>query len=210
MTSTPGSPSTPLAHSLPQRVIRILQTPKTEWQVIDHEETSVAALYTGYIIPLAAIGPIARLIGMTVFGLSIPFIGTYRMPIGTALTMAVVQFVLSLVGVYVLGLIIDALAPSFGGQKNSMQALKVAAYASTASWVVGIFGLVPMLGILAILGLYSLYLIYLGLPVLMRAPADKALPYSAAVIVSAIVLYFVLGMITSRFITYPTAGFPVR
>jgi hypothetical protein len=64
--------------------------------------------------------------------------------------------------------------------------------------VVGIFSLVPMLSILGILGLYSLYLLYLGLPVLMKTPADKAMVYVIAVIVAAIVIYFVIATITGR------------
>ena len=99
--------------------------------------------------------------------------GTYRTPIGTAITGAIVTYVLTLVGVYVLALIIDALAPTFNGTQNQIQALKVAAYSSTASWVAGIFALMPGLRILTILGLYSLYLLYLGLPVLMKAPAGQ-------------------------------------
>jgi hypothetical protein len=101
-------------------------------------------------------------------------------------------------------MIVDALAPTFGGQKNTIQALKVCAYASTAGWLAGVFGLIPMLGILGLLGLYSLYLIYLGLPVLMKVPQDKALGYTIAVIVCAIVLFWVVALIAARFVSYPS------
>ncbi len=107
-------------------------------------------------------------------------------------------YVLTLVGVYVLALIIDALAPTFNGQKNQIQALKVAAYSSTASWVAGVFALVPGLRILTILGLYSLYLLYTGLPVLMKAPQDKAMGYTAVVIVAAIVLFMLVGIVAGE------------
>ena len=121
--------------SLVDRVKRILMSPRTEWQVIDTEPTTAAQLYTGYIVPLAAIGPIAQLIGYSVFGISVPFMGTYRVPIGSAISSALVTYVLSLAATYVLALIIDGLAPTFNGQRNQIQALKVAAYSSTASWV---------------------------------------------------------------------------
>src|SRR5687767_10873411 len=99
--------------ALPDRVKRILLTPKEEWRVIDTEPATPASLYTGYIIPLAAIGPIAQAIGYSVFGVTLPFMGTYRTPIGSAITGAVVTFALTLVGVFVLALVIDALAPTF-------------------------------------------------------------------------------------------------
>lgn len=195
--------------NLIDRVKRILLSPRTEWGVIDAEPTTPAQLYTGYILPLAAIGPIAQIIGYSVFGISVPFMGTYRVPIGSAITSALVAYVLSLVAVYVLALIIDALAPTFSGQRSQIQALKVAAYSSTASWVAGIFALIPGLRLLTILGLYSLYLLYLGLPIVMKAPREKAMAYTAVVVLAAIVLFMVTGIVAGRFMAVPTAGMTV-
>ncbi len=189
--------------ALVDRVKNILLTPKTEWEVIDAEPTTVVDLYKGYIIPLAAIGPVAQAIGFSVFGMPVPFLGTYRTPIGSAISSAVIAYLLTLVGVYVLALIIDALAPTFGGAKNQIQALKVAAYSYTAAWIAGIFGLVPVLSWLSILGVYSLYLLYLGLPVLMKAPKEKALPYTAVAIIVAIVLSFGIGLAAASFMRVP-------
>jgi hypothetical protein len=169
----------------------------------------LATLYTGYVMPLAAIGPISQIIGYSVFGITVPFMGTYRVPIGSAITSAVVGYILTLVGTYVLALIIDGLAPTFNGQRNQIQALKVAAYSSTASWVAGIFALIPGLRLLTILGLYSLYLLYLGLPVLMKAPREKAMGYTAVVVLAAMVLFVIIAMVAGRFMAVPTAGMTV-
>ncbi len=188
--------------ALVDRVKNILLTPKTEWPVIDAEPTTVPELYKGYIMPLAAIGPVASAIGMSMFGVSL--LGfSYRVPVTTALTQAVVQYVLMLVGVFVLAIIIDALAPTFGGTPNRTQALKVAAYSYTAAWVAGIFGLIPALSILGILGLYSFYLLYLGLPVLMKSPEDKALSYTVVVILCGFVLAMVIAYVSASFLRLP-------
>ena len=190
--------------ALMDRVKNILFQPKQEWSVIDGEQASVGGLYTGYIVPLAAVPAIAQLIGWSMIGMSIPFMGSIRVPIGFAFRNALIMYVLALVGVFVLALIIDALAPTFGGQKNQIQALKVAAYSYTAVWVAGVFYLIPPLAILVLLALiYSFYLMFLGLPVLMKAPQDKAVGYTVVVIVVAIVLYFVLGWISTRFYWRP-------
>ncbi len=180
--------------NLVERVKRILLSPQTEWEVIDTEQTTPAELYTGYIAPLAAIGPIAQIIGFSVFGVM-----GYRVPIGRAFAYAIATYVLTLISTYILALIIDALAPTFGGRPNRIQALKVAAYSSTAAWVAGIFALIPALSILGMLGLYSLYLLYLGLPKLMKAPKDRAVAYTLVVILSAIVLFVIIGAIARRF-----------
>lgn len=194
--------------NLIERVKQILLSPQTEWEIIAAEPTTTVELYKTYIAPLAAIGPIAQFIGYSVFGMSV-FGATYRVPIGSGLTSALLTFVLTLAATYVLALIIDALAPTFNGQRNQMQALKVAAYSSTASWVAGIFALIPGLRILTILGLYSVYLLYLGLPALMKVPRDRALVYTAVVILAAIVLFMVVGIVGSLFLSMPGAAVTV-
>jgi len=182
---------------LVDRVKAILLTPQKEWPVIEAESATPASLYTGYIIPLAAIPAVAGFVGMSVFGVRVLGMSV-KVPMSTGLTNAVVVYALALVGVFVLALIIDALAPSFGGQKSQIQALKLAAYSSTASWLAGIFLIIPALSILSIVGIYSLYLLYLGLPVLTKSPPDKSVAYTVVVILVAIVLYAVFGVIASR------------
>ena len=188
--------------SLIERVKKILLQPAEEWAVIDKEPGTAADLYKSYIMPLAAIGPIASIIGLSIIGVGLPMGGSYRVSLMSAIGHAVTTFVLAIVGTYVLALIINALAPTFLGVKNDFQALKVAAYSSTAAWLAGIFSLIPALALLHILALYSVYLLYLGLPILMKAPQDKALPYTGVVIIAAIVIFVVIGALSSCFIAY--------
>ena len=180
--------------SLMSRVKAILLTPRTEWPVIEGEPATIASLYTGYIIPLAAIPALASFIGLSLVGVHMLGVSVL-VPIGVGIRGAIVRYALSLVATYVLALIIDALAPTFGGTRNSMAALKVSAYSSTAAWVAGIFMLIPALGIFGLLGLYSLYLLYLGLPALMKAPQEKAAGYTVVVVLCAIVLFVVVGYV---------------
>lgn len=211
MTMTaPSLTAEPHAPALVPRVRSILVQPRSEWVVINAEPATMRGLYAGYIAPLAAIGPLASLIGMSVLGVRLPFGGTYRVPFGSAVVSAAVHYATALVATYVLALIIDALAPNFGGERNAIQALKVAAYASTAAWLAGVFAVVPGLAVFGVVGLYSLYLIFAGLPTVMQAPRDRALGYAAAVIASAIVLLVISGLIASRFVSYPSLSLPVR
>ena len=94
-------------------------------------------------------------------------------------------------------LIIDALAPTFGSTKDQMQALKTAVYSMTAYWVASAFQIIPGLGSLVAIagGLYGLYLLYLGLPFTMKTPTDKAVPYTAVIVVCTIVVMFVLNLV---------------
>ncbi len=179
-----------------ERVKAILITPKTEWPITATESATTSGLYAGYIAIVAAFPIIAgflkgSLIGTSVFGI------TVRTPIGMGIVGMLLHYGLTLVLVYVMALIINALAPTFGGQKDMVQALKTVAYAWTASWVAGIAVIVPWLGWLIAIagGIYSIYLLYLGLPYTMTCPAEKAGGYTAVSVIIAIVLSWIIGMI---------------
>ncbi len=181
--------------SLIARVQGILLHPGPEWDKIDTEPATTQGLYAGYVCILAVIGPLAAAVGGLVFGHS--FLGiTYHPSVTSVIIGAVVAYVLALVSVFVLALVIDALAPNFDGHKNQIQALKIAAYSGTAGWIAGTFGIIPSLAPLAALGgLYNLYLLYVGLPKLMKAPQEKALGYTVVTIVVALVLFLVVAAI---------------
>ncbi len=186
--------------NLVDRAKNILLQPKQEWVVIEAETTDTKTLYTSYAMILAAIPAVAGFIGASIIGYGSLLGVSFRVPIAQGLAGMVVSYALALGGVYVLALIIDALAPNFGGTKNMNQALKLAVYSATASWLAGIFSMIPGLSILGLLGLYSLYLLFTGLPLLMKSPEDKAMTYTIVIIVCAIVIGVVIGAISASII----------
>ena len=159
--------------------------------------TSTSELLTGYVLPLAAIPAVAGFIGGSVIGRSLPFIGYYRVGMVAGITGAIITLVMAVVGVFVMSLIVNALAPTFKGEKNSMQAMKVvptptrrrgwraSCFCATASGEPGRPGRRPL----------RVYLLYLGLPKLMKAPQDKAIAYTAVSVICAIVLSIVLAAV---------------
>lgn len=199
----PTSPPPPGDGTMVGRIKRLLTSPGTEWDRIDAEPMTEQSILTSWVAPLAAIGPLATLIGGQLFGWRI--LGVVVKPaLGSAIAAAVVAWLLAIGGVFILALIIDALAPTFGAAKNRVAALKVAAFSGTAGWLAGVFGIIPSLSFLGILGLYSLYLFWVGLPKLMKVPGDKAIGYVAATIVSAVVLYMVVGAVATQLMPAPS------
>ena len=159
--------------NLVDRVKNLLLSPAKEWEVIKGETWTTAELFTKYAIILAAIPAVAGFLGYTFFGLSYGF-GTFKLGIGTSLTWAILTYIFSLVGVFVLGFIIDALAPSFGSTKDMVASLKVAVFSSTAGWVAGILNIFPVIGILvAIASIYGLVLLYMGLERVKSVPKRR-------------------------------------
>lgn len=174
--------------NLIDRVKAILLQPKSEWKVIEGEPGDPGYLFPNYVMILAAIPPVCNFIGTVLIGF-----GAFHVGIGTGLVHAIISYVLSLIGVFVMAYVIDFLTGMFGAQKNISNAMKVSAYAPTAGWVAGVFGIIPMLSILSLLGLYSIYLLHTGLEALMKPPANKAVLYTIAVIVVMLIIWIVVG-----------------
>jgi hypothetical protein len=178
--------------NLQGRVKAILTTPATEWPVIAGESTDVPSLYRDYIVILAAIPPVCGFLGKSLIGL--PFFG--RISPGIALVSGVLTYVVALVGVYIAAWVIEKLAPSFGSSGDTVQAMKLVAYASTPVWVAGVLNLIPALAMLTIIaGLYSIYLCYLGMTPVMKTPSDKVVVYMIVSALVVIVINVVLSMI---------------
>jgi hypothetical protein len=180
------------------RIQNILLRPGPEWDVIEFEPATVPGLFFGYACLLAAIPLIAMVLQHLIFihWLLIPTI-----------VIAVLTYFASLLGVFITGVVIDALAPSFDGQKSLVQAMKLSVYSYTALWIAGILNIVPVLGILTfIAGLYGLYILYLGLPKLMKSAPAKTTGYFVVSIAVAIIINFIIGAIIAGISVALTAG----
>lgn len=182
------------------RVKSILLTPRSEWPVIAAEPETVGGLFSGYILVMAAIPALIRFLSSTLIGVSVPLLGSYRVGMTAGLSTAVLIYVLTLVEIFVMALIVEALAPTFSGEKNRVQALKTVAYAFTASWVASIVGIIPGLGLISALAglIYGIYLLNMGLPYTMKCPPDKSMGYTAVTIVVAIVIGVVVNIIVAN------------
>ena len=183
--------------SLISRATNILKSPKTEWDVIAGESANTTGLITGYAVPLSLLSHIAGFIGSAFASATIgTLVGVhFGMPfwIGTA----VLGFIFAMVGLYLAAFAVNALAPTFGSVKNSVNAMKLVVYAYTGLWVGGLLSVVPMLGGLGTLvgGCYSIYLFYIGIPKLMGTPQEKVVSYMLVSALVMVVLYMVIASI---------------
>ena len=195
------------APSLVSRIKGISLEPKIEWPKIAAEPATVSSVYLNYVVPLAGFavlcGFVRNLLGVTVLGI------TYRASYMESVTSAVWQLAAQLVGVFLLALIMESLAPYFDGQKDRIAALKLAAYSATAAWLSNVFLLIPWLGILTLLSLYTVYLIRTGAPVLLKVPENKAIVFTASLIgigiVASLVFFATVGPLLYSGSNYATA-----
>jgi hypothetical protein len=186
----------PSAHSLFERIRNIVVAPRAEWSVIEAEHTSVGRLYTRYVAPMAAFAAAMSFVRMSVVGVTPPWGGTIRTSVPSALAASVVTFILGLIGLFLVGFIINMLAPAFSGDRNQRQALKTAAYALTPAWLGTSLTFLPLGSLLQLVaGLYGIYVLYLGLPVMMGIPRAKADGYAVAVVVCTILVGIMFGAV---------------
>jgi hypothetical protein len=190
--------------SLIDRAKGILLKPAEEWAKIASETTSIADVAKGYALPLILIGPTAAFIGLQVFGLNLVFT-TYRPSLGTGVTIAITSLVAAIIGVAVLTLVAEFLAPNFGGEANRTKAFKLVVYSMTAGWVASILAIIPALAAIGgLLGLYGFYLFYVGATPMMKVPKDKAVVYTVVAVVCAIVINIVVNAVTGTLMRPPT------
>lgn len=181
------------------RVQHLLMSPATEWDAIAGEPADVQAIYMNYVGPLVVAAGVAIAIGVSVVGVSVPIVGTFRFGVSAALTQMIIYIVLNLAMVYGLAFAINAFAPQFGATPDMGQAFKLAAYSPTAWWVASLVMIIPSLGILAVLGgFYSLYLLYVGLPTLMKPAADKATTYTLVIVGVMIAIAVIVSVLQSN------------
>ncbi|MGH7700616.1 MAG: Yip1 family protein [Gemmatimonadales bacterium] len=194
MAAPPGRPSPML-----DRVKGILFQPGATWERIAGEFTTSGAIYRSYVLRLAAVPAVALVLGYGLFGMTTMF-GRIKVPWETAAKAGVAHYVLSLVGVWVLAMVINAMADTFGGTRNAVQAVKVAAYGWTPAWLAGVFVAVPGGSWLQLLGLYSLYVLYAGLTPVMKSPPDRVAGYAVVTAVAAMVLGLVMQAVGVAFL----------
>jgi len=181
--------------NLVERAKGIILKPTQTWETIKAEQATIKDLFTSYAAILAIIPAAAGFIGMSLMGTSMLGIH-FRIPFLYGIIHAIISYVLTLVGVYVVAFVIDALAPSFNSRKDLLSAVKVAVFSFTPAWIGGIFMILPMLSILTFLAsLYGLYLLYTGLPILMETPREKTLGYFVVVIIVSIIVSLIINVL---------------
>lgn len=181
--------------ALLDRLKGILFEPRAEWPKIAAEPATAQSIYTNWVMILAAIGPLAILASAG----------------ETRVQTAVGLYLMALVVTFILALIVDALAPAFGGAKDFLGALKLAAYSSTAVFLADVFQIAAIQGIAVGLALiYSWYTFFVGAPVLKKCAAGKAAPFSIALVLCAIALILLFSIALSGLGIIPkVSGMPV-
>jgi hypothetical protein len=184
--------------NLIERAKNILLTPNKEWDVINAEQPNTPGIITGYVLPLAGAAAVAAFIGYGLIGFNVGF-GIRIKGMEWGIYQAVVVLAGALLSVFISAFVIDALAPSFGSEKNMGRSVQLVAYSYTPGWIGGLLAILPSLSIVGSLaGLYGLYLLYIGLPKMKKTPADKQMGYFVVSLIVLILVFILMGFLLSK------------
>ena len=173
----------------------ILSRPKEEWLRIKEDPTSVSHLLTTYAAILALVPAFAQFVSFGFIGLRVSQKGWITYGMGMALFRSILFYILTLVSVYVLGLVINFLAPNFSSTQDKLKAMKLAVFSMIPVWLGGVFYIVyPLRGLSIIAGLYGIYIFYLGITApLLDTPREKVVPFLLVNAFVAVVLIVVVS-----------------
>jgi hypothetical protein len=178
-----------------ERAKNIITSPNKEWDVIALEQPNTGQIITGYVLLLAGAAAVAAFIGYGLIGFNVGF-GLRVHTTNWGIYYALNVLIGAIAGVFISAFVIDALAPSFGSEKNMGRSVQLVAYSYTPAWVGALLAIYPPLAIVGALGgLYGFYLLYIGIPKLKKTPTDKVGAYFVVSIVTLIVVYFVIYLI---------------
>jgi hypothetical protein len=168
-----------------RRARAIVFEPVVAWARIEQESGDPAFVLSRYVAVLALIPALFGFFGTSVLGVVVPGAGIVRLSLFNGVFGAIFGYVMTCITVLVLGLIIDLVAPWFGGRRDFTSAFKAAAYSFTPVWLAGVFLLLPGLRFLELAGCYGAYLLWLGLPRLMQLDKPRSFGFTALIVCCA-------------------------
>ncbi len=180
--------------NLVPRAKAMILSPKSEWEIVKTEPATFREVIISYVLPLALIASLAALIGYWLIGTHV--ITLHMIGLRWGLYYSIMRFIQYILVVAIAAVVVDALATSFGSEKNLHKSAQLVGYAYTPVLVGGFLSIVPAIGFLGnLFGLYGIYLWYLGLTPVKGTPEDKKVGYLLVSIVILIVVYIVIGWV---------------
>lgn len=181
--------------ALIERAKAIITQPKDIWTTIKAEPATLKDIFTGWVLPMAAIPAVCTLIGQVLFGYQTPF-GTIKISIGSAITQAIATYLITVLFTFVAAFIADKLAAMFNGSSSYLNAYKLVTYAAAPAYAAGVLSLIPWLGIIGgLISLYSIYVLYQGINTMLGVPEEKRLIFFVAFVVCGFIASLILGML---------------
>ena len=184
-----------------KHIIGLFIDPVQQWQKIRDLHSGKGGYFAPHVFLLAAIPAISGYIGTTYVGWQIGAGDPIKLTSETAIVIAIVYYLVLLLGVFTIGWVIHLLGKAYDVTKPLPQCVALAAYSATPLFLIGIMEIYPVLWLNLILGLpalgYTVYLLYTGLPIMMDISKDRGFMYSTAILGVGLIALVALLTITA-------------
>lgn len=176
------------------RVKNLIVTPRREWFEISQETPDTRQLLINYMLPLVLLNALAAFIGYGLIGGNL--LGQEYSGVDWGIYHAITITGGAIIGVVIGAHITDALAPTFGSEKNIGRSYQLVVYSITPGWLGGLLAIIPSIALIGMLfGLYGFYLLYTGMPILKKTPQNKVLGY----LVTSVLITGVIQVVIAYF-----------
>jgi len=196
--------------ALIERVKLVLLKPSECWDTIATETPNLQNIMRTLVVPLAVVSSACQFLGLQLFGVSFPGLGTWRPPLFSSLAWHIATVLLQLGLVFVGAIVVEKVTQLFKAETTRERAYSLLAHSMIPGAVGGMLGLMPFLSIFsfifAILGLFTLYS---GSTKMTSVHESKKLLFTLAIVVSLIVTSLVIFSVTSLIIAQPVPGLNV-
>lgn len=184
-----------------QKILNIIKSvgsdPKLGWEIVKNEYSSSKSLYLNFVLPVISVVAICNIIKLNILGTSVPYLGTIKLPLETALISSIGLMIQQSVMLFIGAQILTKLAPSFDGATDDLRAMKLIAFTLGVGSIASVGLIIPYVGYLIalVVSIYSLYVFYCGVTVMTGVPANKKLVYTIVAIICTAVVGFIINMI---------------
>jgi hypothetical protein len=181
-----------------RRIVYLVFRPTAEWDRIAREATSVDALLSRYILPLALLAPIATVIGMKTFDRDWDPVHGYLVPADQIFAAGTATYFATIGSIFVLAAIFSVIAPMFGATRDYLAALKVATYGAIPVMLAGATLLLPVMAIVSMAGLcHTLFLLWIGVRRVLNVPREAEAEFVGISLVLLTLVSVVVGAAAS-------------
>ena len=193
-----------------QHVWGLLAHPENEWKAIRKEGCPIGSCYILHVMLLAAIPPVCGYFGTTLIGWQIGAREAVKLIPQNALTIAILYYLVMLVGVLTLAALIHWMGQTYGARKPFSHSVALAGYTATPLFLIGVMQLYPLLWLNLIAGLpalaYTVYLLFSGVPIMMGISKERGFLFSSAVL--AVGLVMLVGLLAASVILWSVGAGP--
>jgi len=184
--------------ALINRTKLVALNPKTCWDTVAADVTPPNELTKKFVLPLVVLGGLATVIGLQVFGITVPNLGTWRPGLFSALFQQVLTVVMMIVSFYVNALVMSKLAAQFKGNISYERAFSLEIHAALPALAIGLLAIVPWIPVFLglPLGIYSLYLLFQGARRMVTIPQERFVAFFIVyVVVSVLVSFLAMSVV---------------